>query len=220
MNIFEILGPVMIGPSSSHTAGVVRAGNVSARLLGKPVCNAVITLYGSFAKTYFGHGTDCAVLGGLMGFLPDDPRIPNTHELAKEAGINYRFELNSDESVLHPNTVKLELTASDRSFISVRVQSLGGGAINVCGIDDAEVSFTTEYHTTVIMNEDKSGVVADVSSVFARCSVNIAFMRLFRLNKSAIMVIESDDPMPASAGVELSKVRHVTRVIDIPSFVK
>ncbi len=218
MNIFEILGPVMIGPSSSHTAGAVRAGNVAARLLGQKVARAEIVLYGSLAKTYYGHGTDCAIIGGLLGFFPDNENIPNSHALAQQAGMKYSFELNFDESILHPNTVSLRLFSDCQTEITVRVESLGGGAINVSGIDDAEVSFTTEYHTTVIFNDDKSGVIAEVSSVFAKMGVNIAFMKLFRTEGGAIMVIESDEALPEQSLVDLKKVKFVNRVIGISPF--
>ncbi len=217
MNIFEILGPVMIGPSSSHTAGAVRAGNVAARLLGRKVARAEIILYGSLAKTYYGHGTDCAIIGGLLGFSPDDENIVNSHELAKKTGLEYSIELCYDEVVLHPNTVRLNLF-SENTQITVCVQSLGGGAINVSGIDDAEVSFTTEYYTTVIFNEDKSGVMADVCAVFAKMDINIAFMKLFRTESSAIMVIESDEALPQQSLDELKKILYVNRVIAIAPF--
>ncbi len=217
MNIFDILGPVMIGPSSSHTAGAVRAGNVAARLLGKPIKSAEITLYGSFAKTYYGHGTDCAILGGLLEFTPADHRIPNSHEHAKQSGIEYNI-LTDSLDMAHPNTVKISLCAQDDSKIEVTVESLGGGAINVVKIDDAEVSFTTEYYTTVVFNDDKSGVISNVTSVFAQHEVNIAYMRLFRYGKSAIMVIESDQATPHNAQAQLRLIRHVNRVIDIAPF--
>ncbi len=217
MNIFDILGPVMIGPSSSHTAGAVRAGNVAARLLGKPIVSAKITLYGSFAKTYYGHGTDCAILGGILGFSSDDRRIPNSHQFAEQSGIEYKIIIENIE-MAHPNTVKLELTSADNSEISVTVESVGGGSINVVKIDDADVSFTTEYFTTVIFNEDKSGVMSGVTSVYAQYEINIAFMKLFRYGKSAIMVIESDQALPKKAEQQLRLIRHVNRVIDIEPF--
>ncbi len=217
MNIFDILGPVMIGPSSSHTAGAVRAGNVAARLLGMPIKSAEITLYGSFAKTYYGHGTDCAILGGLLEFKPADIRIPNSHLLATQSGIDYKIVVDNLETA-HPNTVKIHLCACDDSEITVTVESVGGGSINVVKIDDAEVSFTTEYFTTVVFNEDKSGVMSGVTSVFAQYEVNIAFMKLFRYGKSAIMVIESDQALPKKAEQQLRLIRHVNRVIDIAPF--
>ncbi len=214
MNIFDILGPVMIGPSSSHTAGAVRAANVAAKLLAKPIMSAKITLYGSLAKTYYGHGTDCAVLGGLMGFSPDDYRITNSHRLARDAKIEYIIA-TSAQSMPHPNTVKIELTASDNSQMSIMVESVGGGAIKIVMIDNAEVSFTTEYHTTVIFNDDKSGVLSSITAVFANYCINIAFMKLFRLDKSAIIIIEADQPLPQVALECLKKLDYITSVISI-----
>ncbi len=218
MNIFDILGPVMIGPSSSHTAGAVRAGNVAAQLLAKPIKRAEITLYGSFAKTYYGHGTDCAIVGGLLGFSPSDHRIPESHRLAVKAGMD--FTITADTITMsHPNTVKLVLVANDESSISVTVESLGGGAINIVRIDDAEVSFTTEYYTTVVFNDDRSGVLSDITAVYASHGINIAFMRLFRVASSAIMVIESDIPISDEISCSLKAIKYVNKIITISPLV-
>lgn len=219
MNVFDIVGPVMIGPSSSHTAGAARIGSVARQLLKEAPVRAEITLYGSFAQTYRGHGTDRAVLGGLLGFDPSDARLRDSFALAKHAGLSYTFHLSGGPSV-HPNTARLELWGKQGGEVEVLACSVGGGAISVAEINGVGVSFTAQYFTTVIFNEDKPGVVADVAGVFASHLINIAFMRLFRKEQDAIMVIETDQELWPELEDALRAVRHVDKVLMIRPFSK
>lgn len=217
MNVFDIIGPAMIGPSSSHTAGASRAGLVARRLLGEePVC-AKITLYGSFAMTYSGHGADRAIIGGLLGYRSDDTRIRDSFRHAKEQGLSFSFEI-SQEDMGHPNTARIRLTGDRGGNVDVVVRSVGGGVVNVVEINGGEVLFSAEYDTTVIFNVDKPGTIAQISAVFAKYGINIAFMRVFRKyeGKEAIMVIETDQKTDKTAVEELRRSQNILKVITIP----
>ncbi len=219
MNVFDIVGPVMIGPSSSHTAGASRAGLVSRRLLGEEPVRAEITLYGSFALTYAGHGADRAIVGGILGFELDDVRLRDSFRYAKECGLDFHFEI-SDEEADHPNTVRIELTGKSGASTVVVVQSVGAGVVHVVNIDGADVLFSAEYDTTVVFNPDKPGIIAKVSALFAEHGINIAFMRVFRKQegKDAIMVIETDQKIDRTLAEALRSMREVSKVITIPPF--
>lgn len=219
MNVFDIVGPVMIGPSSSHTAGASRAGLVSRRLLGERPRRATITLYGSFALTYAGHGADRAIVGGILGFELDDVRLRDSFKYAAEMGLDFEFEISDEESE-HPNTVKIILDGENGAHTEVVVQSVGAGVVHVVNIDGADVLFSAEYDTTVVFNNDKPGIIAKVSSVFAEYGINIAFMRVFRKQegKDAIMVIETDQKIDTLLGKALRSLKDVTKVITIPPF--
>lgn len=217
MNVFDIIGPVMIGPSSSHTAGASRAGLVARYLLGTEPVEAEITLYGSFAKTYAGHGADRAVVGGILGFSTDDERIRDSFFHAKQRGLNVSFEI-SNEDAGHPNTVKIRLRDARGEKICVVVRSVGAGAVQVVEIDGGEVCFTAEYDTTVIFNRDRAGVLAEITSAFARYGINIAFMRVFRNGegRDAVMVIETDQGVGQALQNELRAAENIRKVITIP----
>ena len=217
MNVFDIIGPVMIGPSSSHTAGASRAGLVARRLLGESPVKAKITLYGSFAKTYAGHGADKAIIGGILGYDSGDVRIRDSFSYAKKENLEFEFVI-SDEEAQHPNTAKIELQGADGGAVCVTVCSVGGGVVNVVNIDGGDVMFSAEYDTTVIFNEDKAGVIAQISSVFAEFGINIAFMRAFRKyeGKDAIMVIETDQGVDEELTEKLRSLNNIRKVITIP----
>lgn len=219
MNAFDIIGPVMIGPSSSHTAGAARIGSVARQLLREEPISAEITLYGSFAQTYRGHGTDRALLGGLLGFEPSDGRLRDSFSLAREAGLDYRFRLGENASY-HPNTARIVLKGNRGGAIEVLAASVGGGAISVCEINGVAVSFNAQYFTTVIFNRDIPGVMADVTAVFASHLINIAFLRLFRKSQDAIMVIETDQELWPELEEALRQVNHVDRVLVLRPFSK
>ena len=159
MDIFDILGPVMVGPSSSHTAGAARIGAMARTLLGEEVADAKLHLYGSFAETGKGHGTDRALVAGLLGMKPDDLRIPNAFEEAKKAGLRYTID-EIDLRDAHPNTAVLELTGKGGRALTVQASSLGGGRIMVNKLDGIEVNFTGESNTLVVRNQDEFGSVA------------------------------------------------------------
>ncbi len=219
MNAFDIIGPVMIGPSSSHTAGAARIGSVARQLLREEPATAEITLYGSFAQTYKGHGTDRALIGGLLGFEPSDARLRDSFSLAKAAGLAFSFEL-AENAAFHPNTARLVLTGKKGAAVEVMAASVGGGAISVTEVNGVEVSFTAQYFTTVIFNEDKPGVMADVTRVLASNLINIAFLRLFRKESHAIMVIETDQEVPSRLEEELARIKNVDKVLMIRPFSK
>ena len=219
MNVFEIIGPTMIGPSSSHTAGASRAGLVARRLLGEEPAWAQVTLYGSFALTYAGHGVDRAIIGGLLGFELDDVRIKNSFAHADQAGLEFSIE-TSEEDAGHPNTAKISLRGKEGGSVCVTVRSVGGGVINVVDIDGGEVLFSAEYDTTVIFNNDRPGTIARISAVFAEHGINIAFMRVFRKyeGKEAIMVIETDQQTGQEVIDKLRASQNILKVITIPPF--
>ena len=213
MNIFDIMGPVMVGPSSSHTAGAARIGLITRRLLGVQPVAAQLLLHGSFAATGAGHGTDRALVAGLLGMGPDDPRLPASFELAQEAGLSLELGKTVLRGV-HPNTVLLRVTAPDGRALEVVASSLGGGRVQVCAIDGLEARFTGELPTLIIRNQDRPGMVAEVTGVLSKRQVNIATMQLYRDMRGglAVMVIESDQPIWAAAVEELRACPGIERV--------
>lgn len=196
MNIFDIMGPIMVGPSSSHTAGAVRIGLVTRRLLGAQPVSAELLLHGSFASTGGGHGTDKALVAGLLGMKPDNNEIPNSFTHAQKAGMTFsigRIELRG----AHPNSVMLRVVDSNQRKLEITAASLGGGRIKVMSVDGMDATFTCDYPTVIVRNEDKPGMISEVSSVLSQRGVNIAAMQLYRQRRGglAVMVIESDQPI-------------------------
>ena len=196
INIFDMMGPVMVGPSSSHTAGAARIGNMGRTLLGEEVARADIGLHGSFAETGFGHGTDRALLAGLLGMKPDDLRIPNAYEEANRAGMAYSFRTVELRDA-HPNTALLELTGKSGKQLTLQASSIGGGAIVVNKIDGIDVNFTGDFNTLIVRNQDESGSVAAITSILSQVHINVANMSLSRQKRGgdALMVIEIDQHM-------------------------
>ena len=213
MSIFDIMGPIMIGPSSSPTAGAARIGRIARNLLGEQPARAELLLHGSFAATGKGHGTDKALVAGLLDMAPDDPRLPMSFELAREAGMEVTVGSASIQDA-HPNTALLKLTAPDGRTLEVRGASLGGGRVRVDAIDGLAAAFTGDLPTLIIRNEDRPGQVAEVASVLSRREVNIATMQLYRDMRGglAVMVIESDQPIYAAAIRELRDLDGIVRV--------
>ena len=193
INIFDMMGPVMVGPSSSHTAGAARIGNMGRTLLGAEVARADIGLYGSFAETGYGHGTDRALLAGLLGMKPDDLRIPNAYEEANRAGMAYSFRTVELRDA-HPNTALLELTGKSGKKLTLQASSIGGGAIVVNKIDGIDVNFTGDFNTLIVRNQDESGSVAAITSILSQVHINVANMSVNRHRRGgdALMVIETD----------------------------
>ena len=193
INIFDMMGPVMVGPSSSHTAGAARIGNMGRTLLGEEVARADIGLHGSFAETGFGHGTDRALLAGLLGMKPDDLRIPNAYEEANRAGMAYSFRTGELRDA-HPNTALLELTGKSGKQLTLQASSIGGGAIVVNKIDGIDVNFTGDFNTLIVRNQDESGSVAAITSILSQVHINVANMSVNRHRRGgdALMVIETD----------------------------
>jgi L-serine dehydratase len=195
-SVFDIIGPRMTGPSSSHTAGAVRIAFIARRLIGAEISSVHFTLYGSFAETGRGHGTDKALIGGILGFAPDDERIRHAYEFAKEQGVQVDFTY-SDEPVDHPNTVKIEAVDVNDRKMEVVGRSVGGGNILITEINEQGVELSGDYPTLIVSHKDEPGVIAEVSHVLAQLNVNIAFMRVFRhgRGRDAYMCIETDTPV-------------------------
>ena len=192
-SIFDIIGPVMIGPSSSHTAGAARLGKMARCIFGNTPKKVEMTLYGSFAKTYKGHGTDRALLGGLLGFKEDDKRIRNAKEPADEAGLDYTF-IESPLDIGHPNVVKFDLYGDNNRHMSVVGRSIGGGQIMITEVDGNDMSITGDEFTLVVFHEDRPGAISLISQALSESDINIASMRVFRKGKykDAVMVITTD----------------------------
>ena len=202
MNVFDILGPVMIGPSSSHTAGAARIGRITLALLGAPAVKADIFLHGSFAKTYKGHGTDKALIAGIMGMSTDDSRIRRAPELAREQGLAVTIT-TGDIDGAHPNTARVALTDADGNRVSLLGSSIGGGNILVTEVNGMEVSIMGQHTTLIVRHRDAPGTIAAVTEVMAEAGVNICNFRLSRQQKGgdAVMTIEID----GSFGPELNQ---------------
>lgn len=193
MNIFEILGPVMVGPSSSHTAGAVRIGYVCRKLMGEKIVTADIGLYGSFLLTGKGHGTPQAIVAGLLGMTPDDAKIPNSFEIAKAQGLKFTIgEAKLKEA--HPNSVLLKLTGESGKELEVVGESLGGSIINIAQIDGLPANISGDYPTLIASNMDVPGMVAKVSKVLFEAKINIAQMHLYRASrgKNSVLIAECD----------------------------
>ena len=193
MNVFDILGPVMIGPSSSHTAGAARIGRITLALLGAPAVKAHILLHGSFAKTYKGHGTDKALIAGIMGMATDDPRIRQAPELAKEQGLAVEIE-TGDIDGAHPNTARITLEDACGRSVCLLGSSVGGGNILVTEINGMEVAVTGQQTTLIVLHRDAPGTIASVTEVMAEAGANICNFRLSRQKRGgeAVMTIEVD----------------------------
>ncbi len=200
MSIFDILGPVMVGPSSSHTAGAVRIGLVARKLLKDDVVFADVRFHGSFAATYRGHGTDRAIAAGLLGMQPDDMRIPDSLSIAKERDMKVFFS-TVDLDDAHPNTALLTVQGKEGCKIVVQASSVGGGRIMVNKLDGITVNFSATMPTLIVHNYDTAGHVAFVTQALFDCGINIASMQLYRSGPGgyAVMVLETDQEIPAQA---------------------
>ena len=196
MDIFDLIGPIMVGPSSSHTAGAVRIGLVSRKLLGEEVQRAELYLHGSFADTGVGHGTDKALIAGLLGMEPDDERIPHSFAYAEKAGLEFFFGV-TELRAAHPNSVLLKLWGKSGDELEIVAASVGGGRIQIRRLGGMETCFSAEQSTLIIKNEDQPGSVADVSRVLAQRGINIGTFRVNRDGRGgcAVMVIECDAPI-------------------------
>lgn len=212
MNLFDIIGPVMVGPSSSHTAGAVRIGNIARKLLGEEVKQATIYFHGSFELTGKGHGTDRALLAGLMGLSVDDSCIPYSFDVAKEHGLSYEFK-GIDLGDAHPNSVKMNLIGVNGKEREVIACSVGGGRIQIREIDGLAVSFSGDYPTLIIRNQDIPGQVQQVTTFLAKEDINIATMQLYRAARGtdAVMVIECDKEVPQSVITDLVELGGVVK---------
>lgn len=215
ISVFDVLGPNMIGPSSSHTAGACSIAYLAQKMAPGPIASADFTLYGSFARTYHGHGTDRALLGGIMGFATDDRRIPDSFRIAEERGLSYHFSINMEEEEVHPNTADICMTTVDGKTLTVRGESLGGGKVRITKINQVDVDFSGEYSTLIVIHYDQPGVVAHITKCLSDRNVNIAFMKLFREAKgqTAYSIVESDGRLPEDISALIRENKYVQDVM-------
>lgn len=214
IGVFDVIGPIMVGPSSSHTAGALRIAATVNRMANSPIVKVEFVLYGSFAQTYQGHGTDRALLGGILGFDTNDLRVRDSFELADKAGIEYSFTPDAVTETEHPNTILIRAVTKEGQKISVTGESTGGGAIRIVRINDIKVSFTGEYYTLVIEQEDAPRVITTITSIISEFGINIAYMRVFRKAKGgrAFAIIEADEPIDEAVTSKLLACKYVSDV--------
>lgn len=195
LSVFEIIGPNMIGPSSSHTAGALRIALIAGKMAKKKIKKVTFTLYGSFARTYHGHGTDKALVAGILGFGTEDYRIRDSFKHAAQQGIEFEFIVDIVTKDVHPNTADILIVDEAGEEITVRGESIGGGAAVIREINGISVKFTGEYSTIVIEHKDEKGVLAHIAKCLSDFDINIAFAKMFREEKGQIAytIIEADE---------------------------
>lgn len=215
LSIFDVIGPNMIGPSSSHTAGAVSIALMARKLFSEEIKSVTFTLYGSFAKTYRGHGTDRALLGGILGFATHDERIRDAFDHAKKMDISYEYIIDEQTVTNHPNTADIDIIGVTGRKMSIRGESIGGGKMKIVRIDGVDVEFTGEYSTLIVRQLDKPGVVAHITQALSEHNVNIAFMRLFREDKGAraYTVVESDEAIPNEVLERIRENEYVANLV-------
>lgn len=213
ISIFDVVGPNMVGPSSSHTAGAASISFIAKKMFNKPINSVKFVLYGSFAKTYKGHGTDRALVGGILGFESDDLRIKNSFEIANENGLIYSFEESQDETE-HPNTVDIHILGKNEEKMVIRGVSIGGGKIKIVSIDNIAVEFYGEYPTLIIDHKDEKGMIAYITKCLSETNTNIAFMRVYRDSKgeNAHSIIESDEKITLDI---IEKLKENSSIINV-----
>ena len=213
MNVFDIVGPVMIGPSSSHTAGAARLGRIARALLGERAVRADILLHGSFAKTYRGHGTDRALVAGVLGMRPDDSRIRHSLELAAATGLDVSIT-PADIPGAHPNTARIALVGESGRTARLEGASIGGGNVLVTNVDGMPVRVTGQHPTLIVLHRDVPGLIAAVTEVLSRSGVNICNFSLAREKRggTAIMTIETDGAPDEALALQVQALANVLRV--------
>jgi L-serine dehydratase len=216
-SVFDMIGPVMIGPSSSHTAGVVRIARTAVKILGGVPDEAEIVFYNSFARTYEGHGSDRAIIAGLLDYKTDDKRIKESLEIADKQGLKYRFRAVGNASTLHPNSILLKLRRGDRE-LEILGESKGGGVINIAEVNGFRADFRASLHTIILFADDIKGSIAFIANVLAHDDCNIATMSVSRKGKNdlACMVIEMDSGIKPVTFDYLKSLRWVKEVNYIP----
>lgn len=215
-DVFSIIGPAMVGPSSSHTAGAVRLGLVGMQLLEEVPSRAIITLYGSFAHTYKGHGTDLALVAGLLGWGTADSRIPSALEQAGRVGMELHFRTGAARCA-HPNTAELELTGATGHQATLLGASVGGGNIEIQQVDGFQVPFTGGYPTLLVYHRDTPGILAGITGILKEHSMNIGYMKVDRTNRSgsALTVIEADQSVQDDVRRRVADLPGVDRAVCI-----
>lgn len=219
-SVFDMIGPVMIGPSSSHTAGVVRIGRAARHLFGEQPESAVITFYNSFARTYEGHGSDRAIVAGLLDFETDDVRIKNSLDLAPTFALEVRFRSVGNASTLHPNTVAVAMKKGDRSM-TIEGASKGGGVIQIKNVDGFDANFSTSLFTLIIKANDIKGSISFLAGVLSQADCNIATMMVSRMGKNdlACHVIEMDSAVNDVTLNYLNSLTYIKEVIYLPKMI-
>jgi len=217
-SVFDMIGPVMIGPSSSHTAGVVRIGHAAISILGDVPDSAEITFYNSFARTYEGHGSDKAILAGLLGYDTDDTRIRDAFDHAKIAKLKYQFRSIGNASTHHPNTITLNLTKGAKT-VEILGESRGGGVINIGEVDGFKSHFSASLHTLIVKADDTKGSIAFIANVLSQADCNIATMSVSRKGKNdlACQIIEADSEINQPTIDYLNSLSWVKEVIYVPN---
>lgn len=210
---FDIIGPAMIGPSSSHTAGAARLAKVAKLVAGGKIKSVKFLLHGSFAKTYRGHGTDRALAAGILGMDPWDDKLRDSLQIAEAQGLDIKF-LEADLGDMHPNSVKFIITKEDETIVEVVGSSIGGGNISITEIDGEPLEFTGAYPTLLIKHVDVPGVVSRVTALMFEENINIAFMKVYRSSKGemATMIFETDNTVPEHVVNEISKLPHISSI--------
>lgn len=218
IGIFDVLGPIMIGPSSSHTAGAARLGKIARTIVNKPIKDVTFLLHGSFKETYKGHGTNRALVAGILGMMPDDERLRDALLIAEKEGLEVHF-LPADLGQVHPNTVKILMTDCDDINWEVLGSSIGGGLVEIYEINGNKVKITGEYPTIITCHDDIPGTVSKVSTLFYDNDINIAHMTLVRSQKGkdATMTFEVDNNVSEELIAAIKAVEGVNRVILINS---
>lgn len=216
MGVFDVVGPVMIGPSSSHTAGAARIGLMAREILNDEPVQANITVYGSFAKTYKGHGTDKALVAGLLGIEADDVRLRTSFDIAKEQGVTIHFH-RSDVEVDHPNTVRIAMVGQHGREVEIVGVSLGGGKIEIREINGASVVLSGEEHTLITFHKDLPGIIAQVTTIMAIGHINVSNMRVFRSEKNAnaVMIVCTDSPVPSEMVNMMKNIAAIESIITL-----
>lgn len=219
-SVFDIVGPNMIGPSSSHTAGAARLGKTALKIAGKSIKEVKFYLHGSFAETYKGHGTDKALVGGILGFEPDDARIKNSFELAEQAGIKFEFIKSNLGDDVHPNTVKMEMLLEDSTISTLKGASIGGGNIKLTEMDGLELDFNGAKAAVVVEIKDIPGAVSFVTGLLAHNNKNIATVSTNKPAKSeyTFVTIETDDKLEKDVIDQLKKFEVVAKVVVLDKF--
>ncbi len=204
-SLLEILGPIMIGPSSSHTAGAARLGRIATTIAGEGFTSVSFLLHGSFAKTYNGHGTDKALLGGVMGFSPSDVRIRDAFKIADGNNLHYEY-LETDLGFVHPNTVRIIFHYEDRPDYYVQGSSIGGGNILITNINGTEIEFRGERPTVILKYKDKKGIISRITSLFAIAGFNIANMTVIRSGRMSTLLCEFDGEVDNSILDDINRI--------------
>lgn len=216
MGIFDVVGPIMIGPSSSHTAGAARIGLMARNILKDEPVKVQLTVYGSFAKTYKGHGTDKALVAGLLGFSADDVRLRDSFAIAARQGLQVELQRSTAETA-HPNTVRIAMQGKQGRTMEVVGVSLGGGKIEIREINGAQVSLHGEEHTLITVHRDLPGIIAQATTILAIGHINVSNMRVFRSGKNAaaVMIVCTDSPVPADMVAMIRKIEAIESVVTL-----